>query len=237
MKIGKRILIFSFVAIVVGIAAWITVAFNGLPWKEKAVAAKLENYLEEKYDQEFTLKESFYNFKDGSYGAWFYPTEDPKLEFYAEEGFAEYTYVDIYPEVLWARQLKEVVQPIAKEVYPEIEKVDTGYVTYESLDIVKGPDIPPFDKAGAMLSVRLEVEGAFSESDEQWSKVADLVEIVQGLSPAIDASFDFIDKKEGIETFITCPAKTEAEIGSVQQAKKSCSLSKYNMETDMALDD
>ncbi|VEF46727.1 Uncharacterised protein [Bacillus freudenreichii] len=237
MSIGKRILIFSSVAIVVGIAAWITIAFNGLPWKEKAVAAKLENYLEEKYDQEFTLKESFFNFKDGRYGAWFYPTEDRELEFYAEEGFAEYTYVDIYPEVLWARQLKEAVQPIAKEVYPEIDKVDTGYVTYESLDIVKGPDIPPFDKSGAMLSVHFKAEGAFSVSDEQWKKVAALVKKVQGLSSAIDVSFNFIDKKEGIETFITCPPRSEAEIGSVQQAKKACWISRYDLETDMALDD
>lgn len=229
------ILIFGVIVLV--LAAWVTIAFNGLPWKEKAVAGKLENYLEEKYDQKFIMKESFYNFKDGSYGAWFYPAQDELMEFYAEEGFGEHTYVENYPEELWARQLKEAVQPIAKNVYPEIEKVDTSYVTYESLDIVKGPEIPPFDQSSAMLSVRLEVKGPFSESDEQWEKVATMVEKVQGLSPAIDTSFNFMDKKEGIETFITCPSRTEAEIRSVQQAKKACWVSRYDLETSMSLDE
>lgn len=236
MKSRKRILIISAVVIVIGIAAWIASGIYGLPWKEKAVAAKLENYLEKKYEQNFTLKESFYNFKDGSYGAWFYPASDPELEFYAEEGFAEYTYVDIYPEVLWARQLKEAVQPIAKEIFPDAS-VDTNYVTYESLDIVKGPEIPRFDETEAMLGVRLEIGQPFSESEEEWKRLTALVEKVQALSPAIDSAFNFTDKKEGIETFITCPPKSEGEIKSVQQAKKSCSLSKYDMETDMALDD
>ena len=236
MKSRKRFLIISAVVIVIGIAAWIASGVYGLPWKEKAVAAKLENYLEKKYEQNFTLKESFYNFKDGSYGAWFYPASDPELEFYAEEGFAEYTYVDIYPEVLWARQLKDAVRPIAKEIYPGAS-VDTSYATYESLDIVKGPVIPRFDDTEAMLGARLEIGQPFSESEEEWKRLTALVEKVQALSPAIDSAFNFTDKKEGIETFITCPPKSEAEIKSVQQAKKSCSLSKYDMETDMALDD
>lgn len=236
MKVGKWILIVSFAVIVVSIAAWVVIAFYGLPWKEKAVAAKLEKYLEEKYEQDFTLKESFYNFKAGSYGGQFYPVSDPELEFYAEEGFAEYTYVDTYPEVLWARQLKEAVQPIAKEIYPAAS-IDTNYTTYESLDIVKGPKIPPFHEVNVMLGVHLEMEEAFLDSKEEWKQLVSLIEKVQGFSSAIDVSFNFADKEKNIETFITCPPKTEAEIKSVRQAKKFCSVSKYDMETDMALDE
>lgn len=236
MKIKKRMLIISVVVIVAGVAAWITSAFYGLPWKEKAIAAKLESYLEKRYEQDFTLKESFYNFKNGSYGAWFYPASDPELEFYAEEGFAEYTYVDIYPEVLWARQLKDAVQPIAKENYPGAS-VDTGYVTYESLDIVNGPDIPTFDKAKAMLGARFEITEPFLDSAEEWKPLTELVEKVQALSPMIDSTFNFVDKKEGIETFINCPPKTEAEIGSVPDAQKSCTVSRYDMETDTSLEE
>ncbi|MBD8006198.1 YfjL-like protein [Bacillus norwichensis] len=236
MKIGKKLLIVLPVVIVAGLAAWLISAFYGLPWKEKAVAGKLESYLEEKYEQDFILKESFYNFKDGSYGAWFYPEANPKLEFHAEEGFAEYTYVDNYPEILWARQLKEAVKPIAKDIYPAAS-VDTNYVTYESLDIVKGPEIPRFDETEAMLGVRIEIGIPFSENDEQWQRLANLVEKIQALSPTIDSLFDFINKKEGSETSIICPPKEEAEIKSVQQAKKSCSSDKYDLETDMTLDD
>lgn len=236
MKIGKKLLIVLPVVIVAGLTAWLISAFYGLPWKEKAVAGKLESYLEKKYEQDFILKESFYNFKDGSYGAWFYPEANPKLEFHAEEGFAEYTYVDNYPEILWARQLKEAVKPIAKDIYPAAS-VDTNYVTYESLDIVKGPEIPRFDETEAMLGVRIEIGIPFSENDEQWQRLANLVEKIQALSPTIDSSFDFINKKEGSETSIICPPKEEAEIKSVQQAKKSCSSDKYDLETDMTLDD
>ncbi|GIN89429.1 hypothetical protein J22TS1_04800 [Siminovitchia terrae] len=236
MKIGKKLFIVLPVVIVAGLAAWLISAFYGLPWKEKAVAGKLESYLEEKYEQDFILKESFYNFKDGSYGAWFYPEANPKLEFHAVEGFGEYTYVDNYPEILWARQLKEAVKPIVKDIY-SAASVDTNFVTYESLDIVKGPEIPRFDETEAMLGVHIEIGMSFSENDEQWQQLATLIEKIQALSPAIDSSFDFINKKEGIETFVTCPSKEEAQIKSVQQAKKSCSVSKYDMETDMTLDD
>lgn len=237
MKNRKLLLIVSAMLVVASAAAWIASAFYGLPWKEKAVAAKLENYLEKRYEKDFTLKESFYNFKDGSYGGWFYPAGDPELEFHAEEGFAEYTYVDNYPEEVWARQLKEAVHPLTKGIFPKVSSVSTGYVTYESLDIVKGPEIPPFDQAGAMLSVRVEEKEAFNEKEEQWQKVAELVKAVQDLSTTTEVMFNFIDKKKGIETFMMCPPKTETEISTVQQAKKACSSSHYDLETSALVDD
>lgn len=233
MRNGKRVLMVSAVVLVVGIAASVAGAFYGLPWKEKAAAAKLENYLEEKYEQDFTLKETFYNFKNGSYGGVFYPSGEPELAFYAEEGFAEYPYVDIYPEVLWASQLKETIEPVAKELFPENASVDTGYTTYESLDIVKGPDIPRFDQTEAMLTVQIKVKEGFPDSDQEWEKMAALVKEVQHLAPSIDTTFNYIDKKKGNETFLVCPPKRDAEINTVREAKKLCSMDIFDLESEV----
>jgi len=231
-KRKKVILIAAAVIIVAGISGGVASAFYGLPWKKKAVAADLKVYLEEKYHQEFVQKEAFYNFKDGSYGAVFYPAGDSGLEFYAEEGFAEYPYVDTYPEVLWARQLKETVEPIAEKAEPEIASIETSYVTYESLDIVKGPEIPKFDEAGAALGVRFKLEKAFSESDKDWEKRAALIHEIQELSPSIDVAFNYIDKSKEKETYVTCPPKEEAAIESAEQARKSCSANDYKLEKE-----
>lgn len=217
---------------IAAISGGVASAIYGFPWKKKAVAAELKSYLEEKYDQEFQQKETFYNFKDGHYGAIFYPAGDSELEFYAEEGFAEYPFVDIYPEVLWARQLKDAAELTAQKEYPEISSVDTNYVTYESLDIVKGPDIPSFDEAGAALGVHFELEKPFSNSDGQWKKRAALIHEIQELSPVIDVTFNYVDQAKEIETFIICPAKEEAAVESAEQAKRSCSVNRYELEED-----
>lgn len=81
-----------------------------------------------------------------------------------------YRYVDLYPKDLWGSQLKETIEPVAKELLPKNALVDTSYATYESLDIVKGPDIPSFDQTGAYLTVHIEVKEGFSDSDQEWIK-------------------------------------------------------------------
>lgn len=217
-------------------AAWFTSSIYGLPWKKNAIAEKLKIHLEEKYNEEFERKDSFYNFKDGSYGGVFYPSNDSTLEFYAEEGFAEYKYVDTYPEVLWARQLEEDIKPLYQKIYPELQTVETHYVTYQSLDKVKGPNIPRYDEAKAELSAHFELEQSFSNSEEQWQPITELVQMIQSLSAETDVSFRFLELGKKTEVFILCPTKSEKEIKTIQHAKEACSVDRYDIETSMPVD-
>ncbi|MFK2827022.1 hypothetical protein QYG89_15320 [Bacillus sp. B190/17] len=230
-KNKKRLVIFMSFMILVAVVLWVLSALFGLPWKEKAIADKVEKHLEKKYEKDFELKESYFSFKDGTYGGIFYPEEDPSMEFHAGEGYAEYKYVDMYPEVLWAHQLQEEIDPEVRKVFPNVKSVHVSYVSYQSLDKVKGPDIPRYDEADAALFPNIELEETFTNSKEQWSAMAGLIHSVQSRTAASEVSFNFIEKETNTEAFVLCPPKSTAVITNAQQAQKHCSMRRYDLET------
>lgn len=217
-------------------ALWLAAAFYGLPWKEKALAGKLEAHLEKKYEKDFVLKESYFNFKDGKYGGSFYPKDDPSLAFYADEGYGEYKYADDYPGVVWSRQLKEELEPEAKKAFPHMKTIQIDFVRSENVDMVKGPAIPHYSQADAELFVRVELEGDFSGSKEQWQAIAQFIRSAQSRSAVMEVSFNFVEKKSPTEALVMCPMKNTAVITNGEQAQKKCSIARFDAETTMLID-
>ncbi|KKB36273.1 hypothetical protein [Bacillus thermotolerans] len=78
----------AFLAILILFVLWAVTSFTGLPWKEKRVAGQLEAHLEEEYQQDFELKTSYFNFKDGRYGGVFYPKKIQEWSFTQMKGTA-----------------------------------------------------------------------------------------------------------------------------------------------------
>jgi hypothetical protein len=76
MGVEKMDLMFCiFLVIALLIISFIHVEFNGLPWKKHRVSKKLQEYAEKKYNIETTIKEKYYNFRNGGYGVLLYETE------------------------------------------------------------------------------------------------------------------------------------------------------------------
>ncbi|GGE59185.1 hypothetical protein [Priestia taiwanensis] len=65
--------IFLVVALIV--ICFVHAEFNGLPWKKQRVSKKLQKYAEKKYNIQTTIKEKYYNFRNGGYGVLLYETE------------------------------------------------------------------------------------------------------------------------------------------------------------------
>lgn len=228
----KKRKVFLLIILMTGIAFIITVYlfFQGLPWKKVAVAKELEHYLDKKYEQEFILKEKYYNFKDGRYGGIFYLKNEPSLEFNADEGYSENKYEDTFPGVVWAEQLNEDIDAFYKDIYPEIHLFDTDYVIDTKIDMVKGPYIPRYDTVDALLSVSFTINKPFADSDKEWKQHASLLQELQRRSKEIDTSFNYIDDEKKIETFITCPTKTDGKINTVEDAKQKCDVNHFDLE-------
>lgn len=235
MKTKKKKWIVVAALIFIGIAAGITSIFYGLPWKERAVAKKLEKHLEEKYDQDFVLKRTSYNWKFSWYGGSFYPEGDPDLAFHAED-IGQNEYMDTYPEVVWNRQLQEKIKPFYQKVYPDVDTFETLY-TEQSADMVPGPDIPDFTEVDAMLSVIYHLKKPFKDETHEWEKIAALTEKGQKLSRNLDVVFRYTDKGADTEVNIICPTvEEEGEISDAEEAKEKCSVSRYELESGEPLD-
>lgn len=222
----------AFLAILILFVLWAVTSFTGLPWKEKRVAGQLEAHLEEEYQQDFELKTSYFNFKDGRYGGVFYPKKNPRMEFHADEGHGSYKYIDGYPEVVWAQQLKEDIKLDIERSFPHLQLVHTAAVMHQSMDTVKGTAVPHYSETEALLYAGIETKGAFTGSSEQWEAITESVRTIQSKTAFTDIGFQFIETKRNAITHVSCPPKDTAAITTIQQAQAQCSSSgPYDLET------
>lgn len=123
MKYLKKYLLTFCGIFVIFVIFYIYASFNGLPWKKESVAKKLESYVEEKYGIEVELKEKFYNFKDGSYGAKFVLKDNDKITFLVYQ-YHTGTLSDEYPEAVWSKEVLDDVTPVLKQSFPTLNVKD-----------------------------------------------------------------------------------------------------------------
>ncbi|GGE59192.1 hypothetical protein [Priestia taiwanensis] len=153
--------------VAVGIIAFIGFlyfSFAGLPWKERAIGKEIQEHLDKKYNVKTNIKETFYNFKHGIYGAHIYiEGEEGNLEFYAEkvtDGIR-----DTYGERLWSWQMKNEMGPILKKHVPNLGShgADLQPTTpYDGSGI-----IPHYKDAGQAFFYRIVLDKPWNEVDEQ----------------------------------------------------------------------
>ncbi|MGM7636078.1 hypothetical protein [Bacillus sp. Hm123] len=229
MKKKTKVVLSIWSIIVIGVGAFIYSELFGLPWKKAQIANELKQYLEEKYDEKFVLNQAYYNFKNGRYWGEFSPENDQSLEFYAEQGYADYKYVDAYPEEIWVREFQGEIEPIARRIFPDLDGVGTGYVT-ESIDIVKGPAVPTYRQVNASVSASVSFSRKFQGSEQEWQNILELVQEVQKRSNKADISFHYDEEKDPndeSEVFIPCMSKEGYPVNNIKDVKKACEVIRF----------
>ncbi|WP_338753714.1 hypothetical protein [Bacillus sp. FJAT-52991] len=229
-KRRKKILVIS-VILLVCIGGFIYAYFEGLPWKKKQVARELQQYLEERYDESFVLKSTFFDVEERKYGATFSPTSDQSMAFNARKEGGEYTYIDDYPEGVWQREFQEDIEPAVRQHFPNLTDWYVGTAYGQSGKLVEGPHIPSYQEAGAFMWVEVSKAGIFNDSDQQWEQIYQLVHEAQKLTSTAEVSFSFDEKhgtKEEVEVYISCMPAEVIQVKSAQDAKNACEVTRFD---------
>ncbi|GGE59197.1 hypothetical protein [Priestia taiwanensis] len=139
--------------------------FTGLPWREKAIGKELQEHLEQKYNIKTNIKETYYNFKYGTYGAHFYEEgKGERLLFRAEkinDGIE-----DTYDEELWFWQLNKDVSPIVKKYISNLDSYRAISTTYGNKYHGHG-SIPHYKDVGDTFLYLISLNKKWDEIDEQ----------------------------------------------------------------------
>jgi hypothetical protein len=110
-----------FVVILIVIGGYFYVEFNGLPWKRYTVANELKEYIEKKYTIKTSIKDRYYNFKNGGYGVQLYETEKGENFSFTVVKVGE-TIEDYYPEHVWSWQINDDINPIVEKYMTNVDK-------------------------------------------------------------------------------------------------------------------
>ncbi|WP_157796194.1 YfjL-like protein [Bacillus xiapuensis] len=230
MKKRKRKVILAGLIILIFLSGFTYSYFKGTPWKKRQVAKELERYLEERYEQSFVLKSTFFNAEERQYGAVFSPKNDQSMAFNAREDGEKQTYSDDYPEGVWQREFQEDIESAVRKNFPNMTDWFVGTAYGQSAELVKGPAIPTYQEAGAYVWVDVMNTGEFYDSAWQWEKIFQLVKAAQQLTPVAEVSVSFDEKQdpnEEAEVYISCMPAEALQVKSVQHAKKACEVTRF----------
>ena len=157
MKLRKILLIAALI-LLIGFVFFVYNGFNGNPFSKFLAEKELETYLKETYpDQEFTVSDGFYNFKNSGYEFKVTDIGDTGPRGVAETYnftvvgfiFPKVSYDEIYIENLDGRLARLLNQQFVEEVTPLItERVDSLLLVEAYIEVLKGtyPDDTKWSK-------------------------------------------------------------------------------------------
>ena len=121
--------------------------FNGTPWGKKQQETEMQKYLEKKYQKDFVIKSTSYNFLSETYQAYAYPRDHSELLFMVEQDQdALKGYSDTYPKVFWGTGFSSNIKAEVKKLFPNLDEA-----TFTAERIVErgeffGPHIPTYQE-------------------------------------------------------------------------------------------
>ncbi|MFE8699509.1 hypothetical protein ACFYKX_02605 [Cytobacillus sp. FJAT-54145] len=216
-----KIILSSFLVIIIGIVATIYVEFAGLPWKKQTVGNEILHYLENKYNEEFVIDKRFYNFKDSSYNIKVHPKNNPSVQFNAGEGYGEYHFVDYYAEALWEKQATEDFKSIIEKHFPEKQHFRANAVYGDGMDLVKRPPIPHYSKTKAFIMLGINIPTNFSKSEGDFKKMLAVVKSMQEVGGNIELFISYGPEDDSKNmTYATFTPEEVKKIKSIEDIKR-----------------
>ena len=169
-----------FAVLAICVVGFFYVSFFGLPWKKVTVAKELEQYIEKKYAIDVDVKDRYYNFKDGSYGAIFVETTQ-QIDFTVEK-ISNDDILDYYAEAVWVEQVTVDTAPIIEKSFPSFTVkepyISPVYGIGNDLTVTK--DIPNYRDVNTMVSLILRFEETRTKQTEE-VLVTELFAFIQAL--------------------------------------------------------
>ena len=195
----KKIVWGSFLVAIIAICLYVFISFFGNPIKKYTVSRELLNKLEEKYDEKFTLVESSYYWKVGTYGGVYQPEKNKNIQFTAEK-YRTGDFSDYYPEETWLYEIEKELIPKAKEIFSDYDQVEASTVWGIGSDEVKEGSIPSYKDIsnGDALQIIIRGKADFKEvnKEEVEQQIFILVQFLKEKSNTVGIMVSFDNPEE-----------------------------------------
>ena len=195
----KKIVWGSFLVAIIAICLYVFISFFGNPIKKYTVSRELLNKLEEKYDEKFTLVESSYYWKVGTYGGVYQPEKNKNIQFTAEK-YRTGDFSDYYPEETWLYEIEKELIPKAKEIFSDYDQVEASTVWGIGSDEVKEGSIPSYKDIsnGDALQIIIRGKADFTEvkKKEVEQQIFTLVQFLKEKSNTVGIMVSFDNPEE-----------------------------------------
>jgi hypothetical protein len=142
---AKKVILWLLALLILFLCFYVYSGFYGTPWEKKQQATNMQKYLEKKYQNDFVIKSTSYNYLSETYQSYAYPQQHSELLFMVEQDQeAKEGYSDTYPKVVWGTNLANNIKAKIKKLFPNIDES-----TFKAERIVEkgeyfGPHIPTY---------------------------------------------------------------------------------------------
>ena len=195
----KKIVWGSFLVAIIAICLYVFISFFGNPIKKYTVSRELLNKLEEKYDEKFTLVESSYYWKVGTYGGVYQPEKNKNIQFTAEK-YRTGDFSDYYPEETWLYEIEKELIPKAKEIFSDYDQVEASTVWGIGSDEVKEGSIPSYkdisNKDALQIIIRGKADFTEVNKEEVEQQIFILVQFLKEKSNTVGIMVSFDNPEE-----------------------------------------
>ena len=132
------------------ISVYVYFSFNGTPWRKSQQTTNMRSYLSKKYQTEFIIKTTDYNYLSESYQAYAYPMRHAEELFMVQEDRnAPGGYSDTFPKVCWDTIYSSNLKAKINSLFPSLNKKALNASQIVERGEFFGPNIPTYEEIHA----------------------------------------------------------------------------------------
>jgi hypothetical protein len=149
-----------FAGLILSFSVYAYTVFYGTPWGKQKHETNMQSYITEKYQNEFVVTKTSYNFLSETYQGYAHPKEHPNLLFIIEQDLdAPLGYSDNYPKVMWDNELAANLKTQIKELFPNLNEGMFKALQIKDKGEFFGPNIPTYQEANiSILSTSIPID-------------------------------------------------------------------------------
>jgi hypothetical protein len=165
---ATKIILMVFAGLILTFSFYAYTVFYGTPWGKEQQEGNMQNYITEKYQNEFVLTKMNYNFLSETYQGYAYLKDHSNLLFIIEQDAdSPRGYSDNYPKVLWDSELATNLKTQIKELFPNLDEGMFKAQQIKDKGEILGPNIPTYEEINvSILTTSIPIDIKIN-----WSKI------------------------------------------------------------------
>ncbi|WHZ05441.1 hypothetical protein QNH48_12775 [Neobacillus sp. YX16] len=165
---ATKIILMVFAGLILTFSFYAYTVFYGTPWGKEQQEGNMQNYITEKYQNEFVLTKMNYNFLSETYQGYAYLKDHSNLLFIIEQDADSLRgYSDNYPKVLWDSELATNLKTQIKELFPDLDEGMFKAQQIKDKGEILGPNIPTYEEINvSILTTSIPIDIRIN-----WSKI------------------------------------------------------------------
>lgn len=165
---ATKIILMLFAGLILTFSFYAYTVFYGTPWGKEQQEGNMQNYITEKYQNEFVLTKMNYNFLSKTYQGYAHPKDHSNLLFIIEQDAdSPRGYSDNYPKVLWDSELATNLKTQIKKLFPDLDEGMFKALQIKDKGEIFGPNIPTYEEINiSILTTSIPIDIKIN-----WSKI------------------------------------------------------------------